>query len=138
MNKLDFGFIVSVSTIFSEISQFSKEVCDFIGCQFALESSFGRSNLSVTNNNYCGMKNPLVRISTALHAGDGVYHWAQFQDLYSCCIDYLLCLQYHRPISTQYDTIPHYSAFIKKFYCPDTDYIDKINKIYQSFKSFNS
>lgn len=138
MNKLEFAFIVSVSSCFSELSQFPKEVCDFIGCQFAFESDFGRSNLAVTNENYCGMRNPLVRISTAMHAGDGVYHWAQYHDLYSCVIDYLLCLQYHKPISTNYDTIPHLSSFLSKFYCPDKNYIDKINLIYQSFKSYKN
>lgn len=138
MNKSQFDFIVSVSSIVSEISQFPDDVCDFIGCQFALESHFGESPLAHTNENYCGMKNPLVRISTALHAGDGNYFWAQYDDMYSCVIDYLLCLQYHRPISTNYDSISHLSAFLSKFYCPDRDYTNKINLIYQQFKSFQS
>lgn len=130
--------IVLLSSIMSQYSNFSKEVCDFIACQFALESHFGLSPLACDNNNYCGMKNPLVRISSAIHAGDCNFHWAQYDSIHACVIDYLLCLQYHRPISTNYDTIEHFSAFIKKFYCPERDYIDKINLIYQQFKSFQS
>lgn len=117
-------------------SQFSDDVCDWIACQFALESSFGESSLARSNYNFCGMKNPLVRISSAIFAGDCNYYWAQYADFDSCVVDYLLCLQYHQPISTNYDTISHLSAFLRKFYCPDKDYIDKINLIYQQFKTF--
>lgn len=138
MNKSQFEFISRVSSIVSDLSQFPIEVADFIGCQFALESSFGESPLAHSNNNYCGMKNPLVRISTAIHSGNGQYHWAQYPNLFHCVIDYLLCLQYHRPISTQYDSIVHFSQFISKFYCPDKDYINRINLIYQQFKTFQS
>lgn len=138
MNKSNFDFINKVSCRVFRFSQFTEDVCDWIGCQFALESSFGESSLALSNYNFCGMRNPLVRISSAIHAGDGLYHWAQYTDIDACIVDYLLCLQYHRPISTQYDTIVHFSSFISKFYCPDRDYIDKINLIYQQFKSYQS
>lgn len=138
MNNSNYSFIANVSSIFKNLTQFSQEVCDFIACQFALESSFGESALAHANNNYCGMKNPLVRISSALHAGDGNYHWAQYVSLQDCILDYLLCLQYHRPLSTDYDSVVHFSRFISKFYCPERNYINKINLIYQQFKSFKS
>lgn len=136
MNKLEFGFIVGVSSIISELSQFPQDVADFIGCQFALESDFGRSSLAVGNENYCGMRNPSMRISTAHHAGDGSYNWASYDDLYSCVIDYLFCLQYHHPCFDNYSSVLGFSNFIRKFYCPEKDYIDRINSIFQQFKSF--
>lgn len=138
MNRTQFDFIKKVSDIVARYSQFPNNLCDLIGCQFALESSYGESPLAHSNHNYCGMKNPLVRISSALHAGDALYYWAQYDDLATCIVDYLLCLQYHRPMSTNYDTIPHFAAFISKFYCPEKDYIDKINLIYQHFKSLKN
>ena len=131
-------FIVNVSSIFKNLTQFPQEVCDFIACQFSLESSFGESGLAHANNNYCGMRNPLVRISSALHAGDANYHWAHYVSLENCVLDYLLCLQYYRPLSTDYDSVVHFSRFISKFYCPERTYIDKINLIYQQFKTFKS
>lgn len=82
------------------------------------------------------MKNPLVRISTAVHAGDPAFHWAQYDDLEACCFDYLLCLQYHRPKACDYDTIEHFSSFIQKFYCPEMGYIDRVNRIYSQFKIY--
>lgn len=138
MNKEHFDFVTKVSGLVVRYTQFPKEVCFWIGCQFALESAFGTSHLALENNNYCGMKNPLVRISTALHAGDAIYHWAQYDDLDSCVVDYLLCVQYHRPVSFDYDNIKRYSRFVSKFYCPERDYIDKINLIYQQFKTLQN
>lgn len=134
MNKANYDFIIKVSDRISHYSQFPEDVCFWSACQFALESSFGESSLAHSNMNFCGMKNPLVRISSAIHCGNGNYHWAQFIDLDSCVVDYLLCLQYHRPISTNYDTIEHFASFISKFYCPERDYIDKINSIYSQFQ----
>lgn len=134
MIKAHFDFINDVSALVCLYSQFPPEVCDWIGCQFALESSFGESSLAHAKKNYCGMKNPMVRISSAIHAGDCYYHWAQYVSLDFCVIDYLLCIQFHCPITTNYDSITHYSKFISKFYCLENDYIDKINLIYQQFK----
>lgn len=138
MNKSNYDFIIKVSDRVSHFSQFPEEVCYWIACQFGLESSFGESSLAHANSNFCGMRNPLVRISSAFHAGDGNYQWAQYTDLDSCVVDYLLCLQYHRPLSTDYDSVTHFSRFISMFYCPERSYIDKINLIYQQFKNYQS
>ena len=136
MKHSDYLFISGVASFIHTYSQFPLEVCSWIGCQFALESSYGTSRLAIDNNNYCGMRNPLVRISSALHAGDPNFSWALYDDLESCCVDYLLCVQYHRPISDVYDTVCHFSRFIAQFYCPDKDYIDKINSIYFQFQNY--
>lgn len=138
MNQTNYLFCSGVAVYIYTYSQFPLDVCNWIACQFALESCFGNSSLARSNNNFCGMKNPLVRISSAIHAGDPNYFWAQYDDLFSCCVDYLLCIQYHRPLSCDYDTIEHYSCFISKFYCPDRDYIDKVNLIYSQFNSFKN
>lgn len=138
MTQTNFLFCSGVASIIHAFSQFPQDVCNWIACQFALESSFGESSLAHSNNNYCGMSNPLIRISSAIHAGDPIYVWAQYDDLFSCCIDYLLCVQYHRPLSSDYDTIVHYSRFISKFYCPEEGYIDKVNLIYSQFNSFQN
>lgn len=140
MDSLNRSFIKMVSFLIHSNSQFPVDVCDYIGCLFSLESSFGTSNLALDFNNYCGMKNPLVRISSAMYAGrsgEG-YFWAEYSSLNSCVVDFLLCLQYHRPKSSDYDTVEHFSRFISGFYCPECDYITKINSIYSQFKLFNN
>lgn len=138
MTNDQYSFIAEVSLIITNYCPCLRHLSVWIGCQFALESNYGNSNLAKVNNNYCGMKNPLVRISTALHAGDPLFHWAVYDNLDDCITDYVLCIQYHKPISVDYDTIDHYSRFISKFYCPEVDYIDKINKIYSQFISYKN
>lgn len=138
MTTAQYSFIVNVSTTITKYFPCLSRVGDWIGCQFALESNFGISNLAKDNNNYCGMRNPLVRISSARHVGDPLYNWAIYDNLNDCIIDYILCIQYHKPLSVDYDTIEHFSRFIMKFYCPERDYIDKINKIYSQFNSYQN
>lgn len=139
MNTENVSFIENVLCVLSYYwPQCPLDVRYWISCQFALESGFGTSSLSEDNYNFCGMKNPLVRISCAEHAGDPNYHWASYDTLGCCIVDYLLCVQYHRPLFCDYDTVFHYSQFIRKFYCPERDYIDKINSIYQQFKNFKN
>ncbi|MBQ3943310.1 MAG: glucosaminidase domain-containing protein [Elusimicrobia bacterium] len=111
----------------------TNEVKIFIACQFALESNFGTSQLARNRNNFCGMKTPLVRISSANNAGKPLEAYASYSSLNDCVDDYMLCIQYHRPMSTQYDTIKHYTEFIRKFYCPEKDYIERIEKIVKDF-----
>lgn len=113
---------------------FTEDVAFFIACQFALESDFGNSVLVHKYHNYCGMRCPLVRLSTALNAGDASSTWASYYSLADCVTDFILCLQYHRPLSDIKDNIAAYCRFISRFYCPERDYISKINTIYSQFK----
>lgn len=117
---------------------FSSEVSLFIASQFALESDFGTSNLALKYHNYCGMRCPMVRISTAVNAGDGQCTWASYSNLHDCVTDFILCLQYHRPFSEIKDNIAAYCRFISRFYCPERDYISKINTIYSQFKIYKN
>lgn len=125
-------FIEKVATCL-QYYHFSEEVANFVGCQFALESNFGLSNLAIDNKNYCGMRNPLVRISVAVHAGDPNYHWASYDSLISCVLDFVLCLQYHKPLSIDYSILNNYKFFIKSWYCPEKDYLKKVEAIYNQF-----
>lgn len=129
-------FVQTVSKFLVVHFNFCQEVADFIGCQFALESGFGNSRLCLEDNNYCGMKRSLVRISTRLR-GESFESktFSVYLTLEDCIIDFVLLLQYRRPLSTNLDTIAHYCAFIKGWYCPERDYIDKIQSIYSQFKT---
>lgn len=116
---------------------FGEDVKVFIACQFALESSFGRSKLAITHHNYCGMKTPLIRISTAENAGKRSEsdNWARYFDIAACVCDYVLCLQYYKPHFNEVADLDSFKSLIRGKYCPDKDYLDKINSIYQLFKS---
>lgn len=138
MNANQSDFIKNVSFLLQCVFRVSKDVADFIGCQFALESSFGESSLAKTHNNFCGMKTPLVRVSVALNYRDAVDKWARYDDLLHCVYDFMFCLAYRRPISVVFESVNEYISFIKGWYCPEKDYIDKINRIYSQFKSFKN
>lgn len=138
MTNDQYTFIISVSSIINRYFPCLRHLGDWIGCQFALESNFGSSKLALDCCNFCGMRNPMVRISTSFSRGLSTIHWAHYYDLDSCVIDYVLCVQYHKPIDFDIIDPSHYSMFISKFYCPDKGYIDKINKIYSQFKSYQN
>lgn len=136
MKKEHVDFINQVSSLLLDY-HFSKEVADFIGCQFALESSFGRSSLALNHNNFCGMKTPMVRISVAdnFSVSDSNNVFAHYSGLEWCICDYVLCIQYHRPKFDDFHNLQSFMHFIKGWYCPDKDYISSINRIYVQFKS---
>lgn len=137
MTKEQFSFIRSIASSLIQYG-FTEEVANFIGCQFALESSYGMSDLARRNSNFCGMKTPMVRLSVADNQGDASSVWADYSGLEWCICDFVLCLQYHRPYSDIKDNVNAYCRFISRFYCPERDYITKIQTIYSNFKSFKS
>lgn len=111
----------------------SLNVRRFIACQFSLESDFGRSPSALCNNNFCGMKVPVYRITLALNYTDKD-SFAWFSGITSCVHDYLLWLQSYR-FSRQ--ELSDLELFIKHLslsgYCPEFDYIDKIKSIYSQY-----
>lgn len=133
MNSEQIQFLYSVYYEISRFVPFSEDVCWFIACQFALESNYGKSNLAVSQSNYCGMKRALVRPSLNI----GFNEFATYRNLFDCVVDYVLCLTYHKPLASQLSDLNSFKFFISKFYCPEKGYIDKINTIYQQFKSQN-
>lgn len=110
----------------------SHEVALFIACQFALESDFGRSYCATKYHNLCGMKVPVYRPTLCQNKGG----FACYIDDYDCINDYLLWLAYNK--FNRYD-LSHLDVFKKmlvvKGYCPESDYIKRIESIYQQFKN---
>lgn len=138
MEKYQIQFIEKVCSKLACFN-FDYEVRLFIACQFALESFYGLSSLAVKSHNYCGMKTPLVRISTADNAGvvSPKDTFARYAGLDWCVCDFVLCLQYHKPLSDIRSSVQSYQNFIKSWYCPEKDYLFKINLIYNQFKSIH-
>lgn len=112
------------------------EVRAFIGCQFALESAYGESNIAKTLNNYCGMKTPHIRYTLAMYDSK---EFAHYPHIFACVCDYVCWLLYSRPSSFQLDTLDEFKSFLKsKDYCPDKDYISRIETIYADFINYKS
>lgn len=128
-------YCVNVASIVRCYSNFSQDICDYIACQFALESNFGESNLAVKYNNHSGMRQPLSRPTCSSGSSFG---WAAYADLTHCVVDYLFCLLANRLSSAGFKSLPNFKVFIAKFYCPETTYIERINNIYQQFKNFQN
>lgn len=111
--------------------QITKEVAIFIACQFALESDFGNSRFARENQNFCGMKSPINRISTNLNPQRSFASYSCFED---CCLDYCLWLSFNRCTVGKLAYLDYFKVFLReKNYCPEKDYIDRIQKIFDSF-----
>lgn len=130
MEKKDYLDVISEFLV-NEFT-FQNDVADFIACQFALESDFGCSNLAKLQHNYCGMRVPFLRISTCKNFQSKHSEFACYETLYDCIVDYVLCLQYHCPLRKELDNLNLFKGFIK-FYCPDRDYVSRIETIYNQF-----
>lgn len=128
-------FIERVASILRSVYHVSDEVSYFIGCQFALESAYGRSPLAVNHHNYCGMKCPLVRVSVAENYRNQTDKWAYYLSLEQCICDFMFCLAYRKPKSTVFESVQEYTYFIKGWYCPENSYINKITNLFNQFKN---
>lgn len=121
--------------IIDRFNYVNPEIANFIGCQCALESAFGKSTIAIENHNILGMKLPKVRLSTAI--GENRGH-AVYPSIYSCLCDFFYWLQWNR--FTKSDLSKDLISYLRKFrrcgYCPSSEYINKINLIYQQFKSY--
>lgn len=137
MEEQKLSFLDKVLTLLAAFG-FNDDVALFIACQFALESNFGTSEIALKHHNYCGMRCPLVRLSTSSNSGDGNAFWAHYNNMFDCVTDFVLCLQYHQPLSDIKVNIAAYCRFISRFYCPERDYISKITSIYSQFKNYKN
>ena len=124
-------YISRISSLVRDYSSFPQVICDLIGCQFALESSFGTSSLAVNFNNHCGMKYPKYRPTTCLVDDFGVF--AHYSSVINCIRDYILCLTSHHYDRRIESPLEFCSAL--SWYCPDKDYFTNILKLYKMFKS---
>lgn len=135
MIKLQFEFIKSIAELVIPFG-FTSEVANYIGCQFALESKYGMSKLARENFNFCGMKTPLVRISCACNLGSKDT-FAKYHSLADCVTDFMLRHQYFKPLSYIRKQLGDYKYFLKdSCYCPEKDYIKRIDVIYQQFLNY--
>lgn len=125
-------FIKAVSDWFFNRGISSRGVADFIGCQVALESDYGTSNLALKKSNYTGMKMPLRRINVAV----GFNTFASYTSLSLCLFDYTLWMAWN---NFEQNTLFDLDAFVTKLeacgYCPEPDYITKITNLLNSYKN---
>lgn len=142
MKKEQKEFIESVSKHWYLRNTFTKDVCLFIACQFALESSFGNSPLAVAHFNFSGMKMPSKRYGTYLRFSAVCANsklpsseFAWYSSFDECVIDYVCWVLYFRPLVVHLSSAAHYASWIEKRYCPEEDYVKKIVSLYNQFKN---
>lgn len=127
---------MSIANSLRRYSSLSSDVRLFIACQFALESDFGRSHIASRCSNFCGMKVPSIRLSTATNKGliDAVGDFANYNSLADCVLDYCLWLSYNRiSVDAQVNVNCFKDFLVEKKYCPLSDYISRIEAIYNQF-----
>lgn len=131
MNEQQIKFIQEISADMRDFG-IHDNVADWIGCQFALESNYGNSRIAKTRNNFCGMKAPFLRPSTNI----GYKGFARYPSKYFCEIDYLTWLAYNRFTVHDLSNLEQFQLVLKaKKYCPEVDYIERINNIYKQFQN---
>jgi len=114
-------------------THFSGDVFDFMACQFALESGYGTSELSVVYHNDSGMKRPTQRKTFAnnFYSHDRFAHYNSYEDCYH---DYLHLLLIRKPSGAEALTIDGFMKFLVRIkYCPEPDYTTRILNIYKQF-----
>lgn len=136
MNKRNYLWIVQkVDYIRNSYLFVNKDVAIWIACQFALESSYGTSVIAVENNNISGMKQPLVRLSTCV--GE-FYGHAVYTSWMSCIYDYFLWCQYYEFTQDIFNDIKRFKTKLSKCsYCPSSDYVNSVSRVYDSYKSYS-
>lgn len=113
----------------------SLSVKRFIASQFALESNFGSSPMSLCNNNYSGMKVAKVRLTLAKNLEEAG-KFAVFTGIYSCVLDYLLWLQYNKFSRAELNDLKSFVHHIDiSGYCNDLGYLDRIQSIYHQYSN---
>lgn len=139
IDKEKLSFIDSVrKNPFLRMFVAGQDVRDYIACQFALESNFGTSSLAKCRNNLCGMRIPNRRIYYGLpiEHDDG---FASYDSTCNCIIDFISWILYNRPYKYDLISLSNFKIFLRNTgYCPEKDYIDKINFIYSQLKSYKN
>lgn len=108
-----------------------KEVRQFIACQCALESNFGRSAIAKDNNNIIGMRYPTFRVTTAIGK---LHDHAQYSSLEYCLIDYGYWLSWHsinQIVLEDFEKFKNLSCW--SIYCPNRDYVNRIINLKNQF-----
>ncbi|MBO7734947.1 MAG: glucosaminidase domain-containing protein [Methanobrevibacter sp.] len=137
MTSKQYDFIKTMCCNIEEIfPTLSYDVTLFIACQSALETNYGTSDLCRLFKNYFGMRNPMSRPSTSKVWGNCQFEWANFNSCYSSIVDYFLCVAYRKPLAKELENLDLFKYFIKNWYCPEKDYIEKVSNIMSNFKSY--
>lgn len=118
----------------------SIEVLWFIGCQFALESNYGRSRIAIEQHNHCGMKKPSQRITFADLSSP--LKFASYSSLEDCVCDYFAWLCFNKFSQASLSDLSLFKVKLQlSGYCPEKGYISRIESIFnQTFpiNLFNS
>lgn len=129
--KVDFIKKVSENQILRHF--FADEICDFIACQFALESDFGTSMLAEKFHNFSGMKVPHKRPTSRSRYRDYLGFCIYF-DLDYCVSDYIMRFLYFYPHSNAVYDLSAFKIHLQNSgYCPEKDYLSRIETIYNQF-----
>lgn len=133
MTESKIGFLNLIVSLLPE--HFSNDVKHFIASQFALESNFGISPMSCCLNNFCGMKVPALRLTLCLNP-DERGKFAKYSGITYCVHDYLLWLSAMKFTRQDYNNLQVFVNHLNiSGYCPDADYIERINSIYNQYYS---
>lgn len=124
--KLDFVKMVCTS-VERYLPSIDPDVAHWIVAQFCLESDFGRSQISVYRHNICGMKQPSKRLTCSL-PDSTVFACYSSYDV--CIVDYLMCLSHHGCTYDHLKSLSRFRTFIGRFYCPERDYLNRVDKLY--------
>lgn len=129
---MDRLFIIKVAAYIRCTFSIPEDVANFIACQVALESDFGESKLAKDYCNFIGMKVPFVRISTCTNYADVNSTFAHYNGIQSCLLDYFFWLQFQKPLRNRLENLSLFKPLLEN-YCPEKDYISRIEKIYNQF-----
>lgn len=136
MKTVNYLWIKSISDwIVERFTYVNPDIALFIACQCAMESSYGKSVVALENYNIIGMKLPKNRLTCAIGEKHG---HACYSNVYCSVMDFFYWLQWHG--FNQRDLKKSLETYLKRFsvlgYCPSDNYINSIQSIYQSFKSY--
>lgn len=112
---------------------FNGDICDFVACQFAFESNFGRSNLAIEACNHSGMKVPHSRVCNNIGSYKG---FSKYSTLGQCILDYILWVFYNRPSRVDLSCVSSFMKFLeRKCYCSDFGYTQAIYSLYKKYEN---
>ena len=128
--------ILFIKTIATDVSLYfpfvPTDVAYFIGCQSALESHYGLSDLANVAHNFFGMKLPKRRVNLA-HSFYRDY--AAYYSRKQSVLDLLLWVTSQGDKYNLLSIDGYIDLLLSHGYAEDKQYIDKITSIYSQFKS---
>lgn len=130
MKEIEENFGQIASTIF--LMKGSKEVAQFVMAQSILETNHYKSNIYKKNNNLFGMKLAKTRLTTA--HGENRGH-AMYVNTETSLVDYMLWLTYNGFTQNTLKDLDKFKLrLINSGYCPQKDYIKRIEEIYNQIE----